>query len=215
VFGVGIESVVTSGHPDDDDKSQHPFLGWYGAPAPHANAAFLVSNSGTGNRQQPVATVHEPVQALYSQATLAAANNVEQQNCGAAQSTLNVNWGELADANVACEYNACTGSCTVATGCCLFPVPELDTRKAAFACGAGAPYQPKKGCWDLSSSSGCPEVTTDSIPTPNTDGPWSCYANGCVIMPYCGTNTVTCPQECCTDTGCPDGYFYNQWDCAA
>jgi hypothetical protein len=106
-----------------------------------------------------------------------------------------------------CAYNCCTGKCENVAGCCLFPVPVIDTRKATYECGKGVPYLPSLGsslantlCFDLSNSTTSSEADADR-PVPTTLQ-YDSFSNPCVIMPYCAAK-VECNPACCEDdAGC-------------
>ena len=94
-----------------------------------------------------------------------------------------------------CDYNCCTGMCENVPGCCLFPIPVIDTRKATWCCGQGVPYLPSLGqwvntlCFDTNGSVTEEEEATTTIR-------YDCFSNPCVIMPYC-CNSITCDKTCC------------------
>jgi len=101
-----------------------------------------------------------------------------------------------------CAYNCCTGSCERVAGCCLFPIPVIDNRKASWCCGEGVPYHPSLGqwvnplCFDTEGGS----LTDTEEQEENIR--YDCFSNPCVIMPYC-CNSITCDKSCCDNNGHP------------
>lgn len=117
-----------------------------------------------------------------------------------------------------CVYNCCLGICEQVPGCCLYPVPVLDTRKATWCCGQGVQYTPALGgCQDLICIDVGPRIEraingtegvidvycqdTDTVSNRSVEvdligqTKWDCYSNPCVIMPYCCK--LKCDDCCC------------------
>ncbi len=111
-----------------------------------------------------------------------------------------------------CQFNCCTGVCENVAGCCLYPVPVIDTRKATWCCGQGVQYTPSLGgcfdslCVDLDANvQSSTEDGTDSISIFDTTSKgsvqWDCFSNPCVIMPWCA-QIEDCNQDCCDQDPC-------------
>ena len=96
-------------------------------------------------------------------------------------------------------WNCCTDMCENVPGCCLYPVPVIDTRKASWCSGEGVQYTPSLGgCWNLICGSVQGSGTDSEYDYEESNKVrWDCYSNPCVIMPFC-CNSITCDPDCCT-----------------